>query len=404
MTESKPPDPRRRRNALLGLVALLLLVVAIAATWFTLKGGLEGGVPVEAVFSAPGVGQQLPVGGDVKIRGVLVGRIRGMHLDGADRVVLELQLDGDVDVSAASRAAIRSKTLFGQKWVELIPPPGNAAPFLHAGSVIPDDRTKEPLELERALQLGHDLLSAVPNAGLASILRNLAEGFTGEEKDARLAIDKGLKALRAINARSGDLDLAVRQLHEFSDFLDANDTSVVHFMRSADAANRALVGAAPEFTSSLQSVPVFLNDLASFQVRTSKDLGRLVEHGATLAEILAARSDDLTDLVVEIEPFTTVWNSGLKQPCKGLFESDMTCWQVYQMPGLESRGLYRKGTDPLSDDPGDPLSTTSAAAKDVSSADFAALLSEAAGRPVPTSLAQLLFRPARDLFASETPR
>ncbi len=32
----------------------------------------------------------------------------------------------------------------------------------------------------------------------------------------------------------------------------------------------------------------------------------------------------------------------------------MTCWQVYQMPGLESRGLYGEGEGPDEDEPGDP--------------------------------------------------
>lgn len=404
MRERPPRDPRRSRNALLGLVALGLLVGAIAATWFTLKGNFEGGVPVNAVFSAPGVGQQLPTGGDVKIRGVLVGRIAGTHLDGTDRVVVEMQLHSDVEIPADSRATIRSKTLFGQKWVELVPPPGNAGPFLHAGSVIPDDRTREPLELEHSLQLGHELLSAVPNEGLSTVLRNLAEGFTGRAPDARAAIDKGLKALRAVNARRGELDLALRQLRDFSEFLNESDTTVLDFMRSADAANRALVGAAPEFTASLQSVPVFLNDLAGFQVRTEKDLGRLIERGATLAEILEARSDDLTDLVVELEPFTTVWNSGLEQPCKGLFESNLTCWQVYQVPGFESRGLYRKGNDPASDDPGDPLYGRAHRSNGLTQAEVASLLADAAGAPAPASLADVLFAPARAYLDERGPR
>ena len=310
---------------------------------------------MSARFSAPGVGQQLPVGGDVKVRGVLVGRIHDIRLGEDGGAVVDLRLNGSEDVPRESNAEIRSKTVFGQKWIELIPEEGAGAPYLTSGDVIPDERTKEPLELERALQLGHELLSAIPLEDLSQALNALAEGFTGQEDDARSAIDSGLVALRAVNSRSGELDLSLRQLREFSEWLDANDTDLLSFMSSLDAANRALVGAAPEFRSNLASVPVFFDRFAEFQERTEVDLGRLIQSGATLAELIAPRSDDLKDIILNLEAFTTVWNSGLKQPCAGLYERNMTCWQVYQPPGLESRGLYGPGEAPDADEPGDPL-------------------------------------------------
>jgi phospholipid/cholesterol/gamma-HCH transport system substrate-binding protein len=345
----------RARNTLFGLVALALFVGAVALTWFFLKGGFQGGHPVDAVFSQPGVGQQLPINGDVKIRGVLVGVIVDIDLDDEGRAVVTFNLDGDVDIPADSTAEIRSKTVFGQKWVELIPPanPTTSETLAEVG-VIPDSRTVEPLELERALQLGHDLLSEVPLADLTEVFSTLADGFSGQEDDVRKAIDKGLIALRAVNSRSDKFDLSLRQLNEFSAWLDQNDETLLSFMSSLDLANRALLDAESEFVSNLQSVPTFFNDAASFQESVNADLGRLVEEGATLAEILARRSDDLRLLIVDLEPFTTVWNSGLKQPCGGLFEQNMTCWQVYQVPGLDSRGIYGDGQGPDEDDPGDP--------------------------------------------------
>lgn len=355
-TSPARPSSRQIRSALFGLVALALTVGAVALTWVFLRGGFEGGAPVKAFFSAPGVGQQLPIGGDVKVRGVLVGRIHDMDLSD-DGVVVYLRLEEGHDIPVASRAEIRSKTVFGQKWIELIPPrdASTEGPFLAAGDTIPDEQTKEPLEFERALQLGHDLLSAIPLDDLSLTLNTLADGFQGQEGDARKAIDRGLVALRSVNRRSGEFDLSLRQLREFSEWLDDNDTDLLGFMSSLDAANRALVGAAPAFRSNLQSVPQFFDSFASFQERIETDLGRLVEDGATVAELVAARSDRLTDIVVQLQAFTTVWNSGLKQPCSGLYESNLTCWQLVQMPGLESRGLYGPGEAPDADEPGDPL-------------------------------------------------
>ncbi|MFP5299270.1 MAG: MlaD family protein [Actinomycetota bacterium] len=353
---SPPPDPRRNRHAVLGVLALCLVASAFVATWHLLHGGFQGGIPVTARFSAPGVGQQLPIGGDVKVRGVLVGRIHDISLADSGHAVVHMRLDPEVPIPNDARAEIRSKTAFGQKWLELIPSPNSGVSEpLAAGNEIPDERTEEPLEFEKALQLGHDVLDAVPLGDLSAVLRSLAEGFSGQEPDARRALDRGLVALRAVNSRSQELDLSLRQLREFAGWLDDNDAELLALLDSFDRANRALIGAAPEFRSNLLSVPLFFDRFAAFQETTEQDLGRLIQNGATLAEFLAPRSDRITDLIVQLEAFTTVWNSGLKQPCAGEYESNMTCWQIYQMPGMESRGLYGRGQAPDADEPGDPL-------------------------------------------------
>lgn len=382
-----------RRNALLGSFALVLGAGAVAATWFFLQGGFQSGMPVSAVFSGRGVGQQLPVGGDVKVRGVLVGRISGIELGDDGNARVELLIEDDVELPAATAAEIRSKTVFGQKWVELIPPASGGGPLLAADGEIPDSRTTEPLELERSLQLGHDLLSRLPLRDLTTVFSTLAEGFGGSERDAARAIDRGIVALRAVNARADELDLAFVQLRQTAQWLDEHDGDVLSFMESLDAANRALVGAAPEYRASLQSVPLFLEELASLQEDVAPELGRLVEDGATVAEIVAARADSLTDIVVQLEAFTTVWNSGLKQPCEGLYESDMTCWQVYQPPGLDSRGLYGRTFGPLGDSVNDPLAGVVAGGSD---ATFSQMLAAYTGRTTPTGLARALYGPARE--------
>ena len=396
---NEPPRRRDRAsklNALIGLLALGLFAGALALTWVFLQGGFQTGMPVGAVFSGRGVGQQLRAGGDVKIRGVLVGRISDIELEDDGNARLDLLLDEDLDIPADVVAEIRSKTVFGEKWVELIPPADpSTSDLLAPGSEIPDERTKEPLELERSLQLGHDLLARLPLRDLTTVFSTLAEGFTGSEADARQALDRGIVALRAVNDRSDDLDLALVQLRQTAEWLDENDGDVVSFMESLDDANRAFVGAAPEYRASLQSVPLFLEDLAAFQERIEPELGRLVEDGATVAEIVAARAGSLTDIVVQLEAFTTVWNSGLKQPCEGLYESNMTCWQVYQAPGLESRGLYENGTGPLGDSRNDPLAGVGGR---VSDATFTELVRAYTGRDVPPTLARLLYEPAREVL------
>jgi virulence factor Mce-like protein len=395
-TRATKRELTRPARALLGLVAIGLFASLIGGTWVFLKGGFQSGTRVAAIFSDEGVGQQLPEGGDVKTRGVLVGRIDTISLDDDGSVRVEMLLNEDgLDLPATTRAQIGSKTLFGEKWVELVPEDEPTEAKLVAGDVIPDSRTDEPLELETQLQLGSDLLASIPLSDLSTLLNTLAEGFGGSEKDARSALDDGLVALRAVNARSEELDLSLSQLNEFSQWVDDNDDELLSFMDSLDSANRALVGAAPEFRASIDSVPAFLNDLASFQERIDPNLGRLVENGATVAEIVAERNDSLIDIVVQLEAFLTVWNSGLRQPCEGLYDSNLTCWQVYLPPGTNSRGLYGPNFRPPNDnergDPGngrigEPIGRTAIQ-------EFEELLRRFSGQEVPSDLAEVLYGP-----------
>lgn len=400
MSELAYADRGRTRRILLGFVAILLFAGLTGLTWFFLKGGFRTGMPVSAVFTDPGVGQQLPIGGDVKIRGVLVGSIAGMTATAPGEVTLDLRIT-EKDVPADSIAEIRSKTVFGQKWVELIPPENASGDVLAEGSVIPDERTVEPLEFERAMQLGHDLISGISLDRLANVMRNLAEGFGGQEGDAIRAIEEGLVALEAVNSRSGELDEAFRQLGEFSQWLDENDTSLLSFLESVDQANRALVGAAPEFIASNASVPRFLDAFGTFQVKTERDLGKLIEDGADVLEIVAVRADSIKAIVRQLEAFTTIWNSGLKQPCAGEFESDLTCWQIYLSPGMDSRGLYADGEGPDEDEAGDPNERPLLAP--LTDEELTRLLERFSRRDVDPNLARLLLGPSATLLETGAP-
>jgi hypothetical protein len=79
----------------------------------------------------------------------------------------------------------------------------------------------------------------------------------------------------------------------------------------------------------------------------------------------------------------------------------MTCWQVYQVPGLDSRGVYGAGRAPDGDDPGDPnFGRFSATSSDVEELDVIAGL-----RPRhASSLAELLLGPEWDLFLEDEDR
>jgi len=103
----------------------------------------------------------------------------------------------------------------------------------------------------------------------------------------------------------------------------------------------------------------------------------------------------LFDLVVQLEAFLTVWNSGLRQPCEGLYDDDLTCWQIYLSPGVQSRGLYGGNERPPNDnergDPGNGRIGRSLSRAAIE--EFQTALTQSSGSEVPSDLAELLYAP-----------
>ncbi|HEX6921864.1 MAG TPA: MlaD family protein, partial [Actinomycetes bacterium] len=97
---------------------------------------------VHVTLKTDRIGNQLEKRADVKLRGVLVGEVRGVHSDGTG-ATMDLALDaGTVGLIPANVSArLLPKTLFGEKFVDLVVPERASAARLGEGDVIPQDRS-----------------------------------------------------------------------------------------------------------------------------------------------------------------------------------------------------------------------------------------------------------------------
>src|SRR3954468_724132 len=111
-----------------GLVAVLL---GLAAVFFGIKassGALAPKYRLVADFSDAGQGLQEK--SDVKIHGVNVGKVKGVRLV-LGRAEVSMDIESDQKVPTKSKATIRPKTLFGEKFVDIDPGAAEtSSPFL----------------------------------------------------------------------------------------------------------------------------------------------------------------------------------------------------------------------------------------------------------------------------------
>lgn len=169
------------RYQLYGLIflAIVALFVVLAVGFY--RKSFTTVVPVS--LETDHVGNQLRVGADVKVRGLIVGEVRSIRPTG-DHAVLDLALDpesvGQIPDNVSAR--LLPKTLFGERYVALQLPERPSPSTLSAGDVIGQDRTSTAIELEQVLDDLMPVLQAVQPEKLASTLNAMSTALDGRGK------------------------------------------------------------------------------------------------------------------------------------------------------------------------------------------------------------------------------
>jgi phospholipid/cholesterol/gamma-HCH transport system substrate-binding protein len=103
----------------------------------------DSGYKLYAEFSEIG---GLKNGASVEIAGVEIGRVRNISLSDY-QAKIELQINSGVKIQEDSIAAVKTKGLLGEKYIQISP--GGDEKIIHPGGKIRE--TQPPLDLEKAI-------------------------------------------------------------------------------------------------------------------------------------------------------------------------------------------------------------------------------------------------------------
>ncbi len=131
-----------------GIAALVLVLALVWLTYAVFTKKFTHDLP--ATVTSDGVGLELSRNADVKLRGVIVGRVAAITSDGTDAEI-HLALDPDLagTIPARVEAYLVPKTLFGEKYVDLRPLAGAGGTAITAGARIAQGSL--PPEVEQVL-------------------------------------------------------------------------------------------------------------------------------------------------------------------------------------------------------------------------------------------------------------
>ncbi len=272
---------------LAGLVALLGGVAWIAGLDV---GGDQYGFHVLAPEAS-----QVSQGSRVYLRGVDVGSVRGVRL-AENGVLLDVQVSGEVDLPADSRAVIKPSGFLGTQMVELLP--GGARERLSAGDTLAGGTGRDLQTL--ASEMGgraEDVLDRTARLLSDSTLRAVRSGAD----DLAGTLEETRRLVRSERETVGEL---LEEMRSTASNLD-RATSGPELRRTVarlDSLAAELGRASEELTASSRSLASILDKADRGEGSLGKLVNddRLYERAAAAAENLRRASEEITLLTKDL--------------------------------------------------------------------------------------------------------
>jgi len=221
-----PISPR-----LLGIVVIVASLSSIVFAFVSHKG-LPGRSYTYATLSFEKVPPGLRPGSDVRVRGQRIGQVHGVHFDGGPQV--EVQLPDGFDLYKDATARIRSRSLLGQKYVQIDPGTPAAGELGHAA--LPKDHTATVVDIVDLVDTFDD---ATRNALHTALLETgTGAGGRGPDINDLIAASPDLLA---------DLNLTGRTL-------TADETRLVAFLVTAERLSGRFTGREQELENLIRQM------------------------------------------------------------------------------------------------------------------------------------------------------
>ncbi len=286
-----------------GLAFVTVIVSLLSLSVATYAGVFERGVPV--TLQVERAGSQLNTGGDVKVRGLIVGTIEQISSDG-DGATVELSLEPELagTIPAGVSARLLPKTLFGEKFVSLVPPQRNgtatAGQMIAAGDVIGQDRSATARELEVALDGLLPLLEAVPPQDLATTLGALSQALAGRGENLGETLVNLQELTGGLRPAIPDLQEDITQLADFAGNLDQAAPDLLDAIEDLTVTGGTIVEQRTELRALLTGLTTASDDTRGFLDRNGENLIALAASARPTLESLERYSPEFPCLFSQL--------------------------------------------------------------------------------------------------------
>lgn len=253
----------------LGIGFLAMVVFFVWLTYAVFNKNFVSYVPVSITGSETGL--SLPKNADVKLRGQFVGEVRSLEST-PDGVKLNVRLKPEVmdAIPAGVTARIIPKTLFGEKYVSLVPPTFNNGETLQAGATIP--RAEVPIEVEKLLNDLYPLLEAVRPAELSTTLTVVSQALEGRGEKLGTTLVTFNDYLKKSNPDLPQLITDLEKLGQVSDVYAAALPDLGELLRNSVTTGNTVVAKRTQLAAFLDEGARLADSLTVFFDRSGDDI------------------------------------------------------------------------------------------------------------------------------------
>jgi phospholipid/cholesterol/gamma-HCH transport system substrate-binding protein len=321
MHTGSPPISRVITMVLFALSCLGLLLFL----WLSFGGTIPLGAQGYRINVSFPNAQDLATQADVRIAGVNVGKVVSTQLDPkGNRTMATLQLQSKyVPIRKDTRAILRTKTILGETYVQLIPGSPNAPPISDGGT-LPRGQVLSEVQLSdiynafdpttrHAFQVWQQQLAKAiggNDQNLNDVLGNLPS-FAADATDILQVLDVQHQAVVSLVRNGGTVFGA----------LGANQTALRNLITSAETTFATTAANDNKLAQTFEVFPTFLNEtkatmqkLQAFSVNTDpliKELDPVARQLAPTLHSVQELSPPLRHLFTNLGPLITVSQMGL---------------------------------------------------------------------------------------------
>ncbi|QBJ95658.1 MCE family protein [Rhodococcus sp. ABRD24] len=203
------------RRRVLGVVFFLVLALFLGGTVASYNKAFTSVVKVTLVTDT--VGNALPRNADVKVRGLIVGEVRSASTEnGQVTSVMAIDPDKADLIPSNVTARLLPKTLFGERYVDLVIPANPSPNAIAAGATVYQDKSGNAIELGKMLDGLLPLLQAIPPESLASTLGALSQAVDGRGEKIGVTLDQLDTIFAGVNTRMPDLQAGLQSFATFT--------------------------------------------------------------------------------------------------------------------------------------------------------------------------------------------
>jgi len=274
------------KHKILGLAFIVLLIGALSMSVLQYRKAFT---PVAWVtLETDHTGMQLNQGAEVKLRGVTVGEVRGISTTGGG-AKLRLALDPETleEIPADVTARLLPKTLFGERYVTLVPTGRDTRP-IRPGAVIGQDRSESGVALERVLDDALPLLQSIQPSKLAATLGALATALEGRGDRLGEDLEKLDGYLKQLNQEMPTIAEDVRRLATVLDTYDGALPDLLSILRDATVTASTVAQQRDQLAAFLADTTDTADATTLFLNRHGDQLIQLGDVSRPLLELLAA--------------------------------------------------------------------------------------------------------------------